>query len=209
MGIITKGEEQMLKARGFLSRAEKKECRLKKQRLIAFSLIISIFFLCGTALAVPFTWTDTFDPSPDSKNTSIDPIIGTYTYSHDLKDFTLGEDVITGYTLTLSLYDDHDCQPEIAFVNLPGIKGDGFYNFSFSKQGHEYDWSFAGVMSLNKYGRLDVTIYSLWGDFFFDWSKLTAWGENHTAPVPEPASMLLFGTGLIVFGLAGRKLKAR
>jgi hypothetical protein len=202
----------MLKAGRFLSRAKKKECHLKKQHLIAFSLMISIFFLCGTAMAVPFTWTDTFDPSPYSKSPLIDPIIGrfnSYTYSHDLEGFTLGKDVITGFKLTLSLYDDHDYQPEIAFVNLPGIKGDGFYNFSFSKQGNEYDWSFAGVMSLNKYGRLDVTIYSVGGDFFFDWSKLTAWGENQTAPVPEPASMLLFGTGLIVFGFAGRKLKAR
>jgi hypothetical protein len=32
---------------------------------------------------------------------------------------------------------------------------------------------------------------------------------NSPAPVPEPASMLLFGTGLIVFGFTGRKLKIR
>ena len=199
----------MLKAGGFLSRAKKREGRSKKQRFIAFSLVTSIFFLCGTALAVPFTWTDTFDPSKDSSKDLRIGWFSSYSYSHDLEGFSLEDgDVITGYRLTLSLYDD-DCQPEIAFVNLPGIKGDGFYNFSFSKQNNEYDWSFAGVMSLNKYGRLDVTIYSLGGDFFFDWSKLTAWGENQTAPVPEPASMLLFGTGLIVFGFTGRKLKAR
>jgi hypothetical protein len=36
------------------------------------------------------------------------------------------------------------------------------------------------------------------------------WGQDFivAAPVPEPASMILFGTGLFVFGFVGRKLKA-
>jgi hypothetical protein len=193
----------MLKQFGFLSRIEKNEGRLKKKPFIAFSLVTSIFFICGTALAVPM-WTDSWDP----KNILIKNG-KSLTYCHDLTDngFVPGKDLITGYTLTLSLYDDYDNSPEKAFVNLPGFKSDGFYNFKYDN--NEYGWSLAGFLSLNAFGKYSVTISSWTGDFYFDKSILTAKGYSNTAPVPEPASMFLFGTGLIVFGLAGRKLKAR
>jgi hypothetical protein len=189
----------MLKTGGFLSRAKKKEGRLKKQHLIAFSLMISIFFLCGTALAVPFTWAHTVNASH---------YIGwfsSYSYEHNLNGLTLAEgDVITGYTLAISLKDDNDCLPEIAKIYLPGIMSDVIYHFD---NNNPFGWD--GSLSLNHLGTLNIKITSLLGDFFFDKSILTATGYSNTAPVPEPASMLLFGTGLIVFGLAGRKLKAR
>ena len=200
----------MLKQFGFLSRIEKNEGRLKKQPFIALSLVISVFFICGTALAVPM-WTDSWT---DSRNPTEEILIKkgeSLTYCHDLTDndhsFVPGKDFITGYTLTLRLYDDEDNhKPEKAFVNLPGFRSDGFYNFSYKN--NKYGWSLAGFHSLNAFGKYFVTISSRQGDFYFDKSILTATGYSNTAPVPEPASMLLFGTGLIVFGFAGRKLKA-
>jgi hypothetical protein len=46
----------------------------------------------------------------------------------------------------------------------------------------------------------------LWADI----PNVNGWGQDFivAAPVPEPASMILFGTGLFVFGFVGRKLKA-
>jgi hypothetical protein len=53
-------------------------------------------------------------------------------------------------------------------------------------------------------GLLTVTIDWLWGDFYFASSSLSASGvpNEEMVPTPEPASMLLFGTGLLV--IAGR-----
>lgn len=174
----------------------------RKLVLVIFSLVATIL-LCGPAMAAPFTWTDSYDPA-DILITCLKP----YSFVHNLNpDFVPGQDLITDYSLTLGLYDDKDKWLEIAFVNLPGIMSDGFYNFKYDN--NEFGWSLAGFFSLNTLGTYQVTISSWLGDFYFDYSTLKASGYNNTAPVPEPASMILFGTGLVVFGFAGRKFKTK
>jgi len=176
--------------------------------------VAATFFLCNSALAVPFTWTDTVDPNPNR-------LIrwgSSFSYTHNLTDnfpepsFVPGQDIITGYSLTLHLYDDRAgwdefFAPELVYVNLPGIMSDGFYNFSMTN--NQFGWSLAGLFSLNTFGTYNVTITSILGDFFFGSSTLTATGNRNTntASVPEPAAMVLFGTGLVLFGFIGRKFK--
>jgi hypothetical protein len=110
--------------------------------------------------------------------------------------------LIYSYSLEIKLYDDKKgvdeyIGPEVVNIDLPGIISDGGYNFSLAS--NDYGWSVAGLFSLNAFGKYDVTISSIWGDFYFDSSTLVAQGCYNS--VPEPATMLLLGLGLV--GLAG------
>jgi hypothetical protein len=53
-------------------------------------------------------------------------------------------------------------------------------------------------------GALTVTLASLGGDFYIDSSTLTV-NYNAATPVPEPASMVLVGLGMLSVGFLARK----
>ena len=179
-----------------------------KKFLVFLAAILLVFGVVGTASAVPYTWADTNDFEPDL-------YVGWWAsapYTHDLTvvdDDTLvafkpGKDIISNYSLSVSLYDDSGrwCDLwEIAYINQPGWSGDGFYNFRLTNQ--DFGWSLAGVADINDDGILNVEINSWFGDFMVDSSTLVANGDQN--PVPEPATMLLLGSGLIGLAGLGRK----
>lgn len=185
---------------------------MKKTTIFLCSLAL-VFSVVGVAGAVPTTWTDFINFRPDRY------LGNDLFYVHDISDgdngfqgYSMGgDDVVYGYALQIALRDDYDRrnEGEVAFINQPGISGDGYYNFNYTSQ--TFGWSLAGLLSLNWDGRLGVTIDRRAGDFYVNYSRLVARGDNGsgtatgTAPVPEPSTILLMGAGLLGLVAVGRR----
>ena len=186
---------------------------MKKFKSIVFILLFVLLF-AGIASAVPTTWNDSIDWNPDKLVS--DSFSFTLDISNDgfLGILEGGNDLVYGYSLSVGLYDDGGRFDwgEVAYIDQPGLFGDGFYNFSYSNQ--NFGWSLAGLVSLNINGDLYVTINSWSGDFYLDSASLHAWGgsgdpDPTTAPVPEPSTMLLMGAGLMGIAAVGRKRRKK
>jgi PEP-CTERM motif-containing protein len=170
----------------------------------------------GTAHAIPAYW----DDWAGKEGTYIDAE-HSYSYTHDIRDASSGSyrpgiDSISSATLTIWLYDD------AFFGDLP-LLGDGQETVGFKLDGGSWsssspvngnaipffwdDFDFI-VTSLVSDGMLNVKIRSNRGDFQFGASHLEAWGNKSGGrSVPEPATLSLFGLGLLGLGFAARRRK--
>jgi hypothetical protein len=173
---------------------------------IIFTITV-LFAFAVNAFAIPYTWVDTKDFNPN--NQYID-FFHPATYTHDITDngFTVGVDTIDNYTLTFKLYDTaskkYCSNINIAFIDQPGgLTADKFYAFNINLD-KSLNGSIEGIYKLNSTGKLDVTIYAILGDFFLDYSQLTANGTD-AAPVPEPGTMVLLGFGMLGLAIYGKR----
>jgi len=200
-----------------------------KKLLGLFSGVLLVLGLAASASAVPMTWTDSIDFDPD---VHVPP---TLNYYHDISDdgfstsTTGGDDTISGFSLSIELYDDN------ADEAIYGLVRHGFLDWRYEQTGTapdgterafinvsllDWNWfdingytavidaSFVGAVDIFDDGTLNVSISANWGgygDFMVDSSYLEVYGDDgssnsNTAP---GGSQTPEPTTMLLLGLLG------
>ncbi len=175
------------------------------KKILAVAACAAVMGMAGVAVATPITLTDTTTFWEKGTNAAedyekhgrgdvnlLDGKGDFVTWKHQFTFNPAAADIYSA-TLKISLRDDGDWWwPEYAAVELEG-SGQLDDLGEVDTDSYGFEASLKGVSD----GLFSVTLKSTGGDFYIEKSVLTVTYE----PVPEPTTMLLFGTGLA--GLAG------
>ena len=197
--------------------------KVNKKLLAGLAAGLLVFNVCGSAQATIMTYSDTFANFASGSDNTFTPMSVQYETTglniHALSEATLSFDILA----------DMGNSPEWLTISANGIDfvikeegvevGDILYDeqhFEYSLTmdetiqlvgGSTVSWniSFAGVADFGPDSPVFTQYPQEYITFNLTYDALDAQSSDSTAPVPEPATMLLFGTGLV--GLAGRKLR--
>ena len=162
---------------------------MKTIKYILLLSILLIFSGVANALPIPTTWTDTMDKGQWISTGS--------TFNFALDGYRPGIDSISSATLNIDLFGGG--RGEIKIDNIQTQK----YSFLFYT---DLNIPLTVTVGLSETGKLTVIFDKVWGIQWLNSITLTATGyKGSPAPVPEPATMLLLGSGFIGLAFYGRK----
>ena len=179
-----------------------KGIKMKKLLVISCAMLL-VFGVAGAASAIPYT--DLYDAGgyymdPRGSNSS-------FSWIFDITDdgFIPETQDVTSALVILYLSDDSRWDWfERAVLDV------GENRFRWEVDSGDISFTITSLITLSEYGTVDATFRSRRGDFYFNTATLFAEGtEPNTNPnsahASEPASMFMFGTGLIGVAFLSRK----
>lgn len=155
-------------------------------------LLFGLSLISATASAT-VVYSDLYDPEPDI-------LLGgwgqdTLSWSFNITDdgYVPGiSDPITSAYVDLTLLDDKYDPWHYRYEYAKLFIGDQYVDYWEVDSGTS-SFQVESLVTLTDLGTLDVTLKAVYGDFVFQRSELTAYAN----PVPVPAAVWLFGSGLL------------
>lgn len=182
-----------------------------KKLLMFLCTLTLVFGIVGVAGAISYP--DTYDAGGILMSGSLFGSDDSVTWTFDITDEDSGffnpvtQDV-TSAQISLSLEDHTGCFDFWEFANLD--VGDNSFNWEVNTG--DISFTIASLMTLSESGTVDATLTATLGDFYFNSATLTAIGtepgstiDDAAAPVPEPSTIMLMGTGILGLVAYGRK----